>query len=336
MSIESIRLGIRAICDWILKHLSVLMSLVLIAYGVAGIVYLRDDLLRALVIYTMPIVSGVLILLDKHRSVFWAVGLYAIGIGFSRFMNYLPGVFDDSMITFAISLTFCIMGGNLIYSGSRYLRGNARSIIFVLIGSTAFVILTGISIAMGFNDAENLESFFAENIDDLISLAIYLMYIGLVWSEPVRKSTNVAIALRLSSGIRGVDGTMMRASIPPTAVQEILDFVDGKTSSDKGPIEGPVYSEYCFPYQDKFRTNYASLQRWNGPEGEIYMTLSDHNKGSFIGTSTVRVEGAKFIDNALVIQCADRGEAIFHIKDADELDGPLLFDNTKKAGGDAA
>jgi len=48
------------------------------------------------------------------------------------------------------------------------------------------------------------------------------------------------------------------------------------------------------------------------------------------------VEGAKFIDNSLVIQCADRGEAIFQIKDADEMDGPLLFNNTKNTGGDAA
>ena len=336
MNIEDIRIRLRKICDWILEHLSVMMSLVIIAYGIVSIIYYKGEMWRAILIYIMPIISGVLILLDKHRSVFWAVGLYAIGIGISRLINYIPGVFAEELTTFVISLVFCIMAGNLVYSGSRYIRGNARSILFVLIGTTAFVVLTGILVAIEFKDTGDLWQFLVNSMDYLISMAVYIVYIGLVWSEPVRKSTNVAVSQRLSSGIRGVDGTMMRASIPESVVKEVIDFIDGKGPSNKGPIEGPVYSEYCFAFQDKFKSNYASLQRWNGPDGVVYMTLCDHKKGSFIGTNTVRVEGVRYVDDALIIQCADRGDAIFRIKDADELDGPLLFGNTKKTGGDAA
>ena len=336
MDIESIRLKIRAFCDWILDHLSVIMSLVLVAYGIVGMIYYYGDILRAFAIFIMPIICGLLIFLDKHRSVFWAVGLYAIGIGVSRLINYLPGVFSDEFIVFVINLVFCIMAGNLIYSGSRYLRGNARSIFFVLIGSTAFVILTGITISIDFNDSEDFGDFISYALPDLVSMAIYLMYIGLVWSEPVRKSTDVATSIRLSSGIRAVDGMIVRASIPRMAVQNIVDFIEGKGPSNDVPLEGPVHSEYCFTYQDKFSTNYVSLQRWNGPEGDVYMTLSDHNKGSFIGTNTVLVKGVNFTDNILTIECADRGEAIFRVKDVEEEDGPILFSGLKKTGGDAA
>ncbi len=328
---------IRMICDWILEHMSVLMSIALIAYGIFGMIYYYgEDHLYGFAINIMPVISGLLILLDKHRSIFWAVGLYGIGIGASRLIKYLPGVFADDIFTFVYNVIFAVMAGNLVYSGIRYLRGNARSIIFVILGSTAFVVMTGIALAVELNDYDNIADFLYYNTGYLVNMAVYLMYMGLVWSEPVRKSTDVAIALSLSSGIRGVDGTMRRASIHRSVVQDIVDFIEGKGSSNNGPLEGPIHSEYCFSYSDKFKTNYASLQRWNGPNGDIYLTLTDHNKGSFIGTNSVLVKGVEFVDDSLIIKCADRGEAVFRVKSVDEEDGPIPFNMKTKTGGEAA
>ena len=66
------------------------------------------------------------------------------------------------------------------------------------------------------------------------------------------------------------------------------------------------------------------------------MILSDHNKGSFIGTNSIRVKGVTSADGHLIIECADRGEAIFRIMDAEEEDGPILFKRSVKTEGDAA
>ena len=328
---------IRTICDWILEHMSVLMSIALIAYGIFGMIYYYgEDHLYGFAINIMPIISGLLILLDKHRSIFWAVGLYGIGIGASRLIKYLPGVFADDIFTFVYNVIFAVMAGNLVYSGIRYIRGNARSIIFVILGSTAFVVLTGITLAYELNEYDNLADFLYFNTGYLVNMAVYMMYMGLVWSEPVRKSTDVSIALSLSSGIRGVDGTMRRASINRSVVQNIVDFIEGKGSSNSGPLEGPIYSEYCFSYNDKYKTNYASLQRWNGPDGDLYLTLTDHNKGSFIGTTSMLVTGMESVGDALIIKCADRGEAVFSIKDIDEEDGPIFYKKSMKTGGEAA
>ncbi len=338
MNIESIRLGFRRICDWILKYLGVMMAIVLVAYGLVSLVFYQDHILYGLLIYIMPIICGLLIILDKHRSVFWAVGLYAIGIGVSRMLYYGPGIFDENIIVFVLNLILFGMAANLVYSGSRYLRGNARSIIFVLLGSTAFVVFTAIGLAIDFKEyGDDLGVFLDYDLQNIISMAVYLMYMGLVWSEPVRKSTNVAMALRLSSGIRGVDGTMKRASIPSYAVQGIVDYIEGKGSSAEGaPLEGPVYSEYCFAFHDNYTTNYASLQRWNGPDGNVYLILSDHNKGSFIGVKSMLVKGVRTIDDSLIIDCAEKGEAIFRIRDVDEEDGPITYGKAKEIGGDAA
>lgn len=335
MSLEGLKTGIKSICDWILNHMSVMMSLVLIAYGIVSVIYFQGDKLYAIGLSIIPITCGLLILFDEHRSIFWAVGLYAIGIGLVKLIHYFSGLFDEDLVTFVISLVATIMAGNLVYSGSRYLRGNARSIIFVLLGTTALIVLSGIGLALDFQDLKDLPRFVSENLNDIISLAVYIMYIGLVWSEPVRNSTNVAINRRLTSGIRTVDGTMTDATIHESAVQEIIDFIKGNSTGNETP-EGPVFSEYCFSFKDKYNTNYARLQRWNGPDGDIYMVLSDHEKGSFIYTSSTLIKDAKVADNALFIDCADRGEAVFRIRNVDEEDGPILFGKANTAGGDAA
>lgn len=338
MNIEGVRLGFRRICDWILKYLGVMMAIVLMVYGLVSLAFYQDDILFGLVVNILPILCGLLILLDKHRSVFWAVGLYAIGIGVSKMIYYGPGLFDGNIIIFVINLVFFGMAANLVYSGSRYLRGNARSIIFVLLGSTAFVVLTAIGLAIDFKEfGDDFDSFIVYDLQSIFNLVVYLMYMGLVWSEPVRKSTNVAMALRLSSGIRGVDGTMKRASIPSHSVQGIVNYIEGKgPSTECTPIEGPVYSEYCFSFQDNYTTNYASLQRWNGPDGNIYLVLRDHNKGSFIGIKSMLVKGVKRIDDSLIIDCAEKGEVIFRIRDVDEEDGPITYGKAEETGGDAA
>ena len=336
ISVESVKLGIRKVCDWILKYQSTLMSVALVAYGIFGMIYYYgEDQLYGVAINIAPIICGLLILFDKHKSVFWAVGLYAIGIGASKLIRNLPGIFSESMFTFIFNVVFTVMAGNLVYSGVRYIRGNARSILFVILGTTAFVVLTGISLAIDFEMSDDLAEFLYYDTGYLVNMGVYLLYMGLVWSEPVRKSTDASIALRLSSGIRGVDGTMKTASIHSYAVKGIVDYIEGRSSND-GPLEGPVYSEYGFSYRDKFTTNYASLQRWNGPEGEIYMILSDHNKGSFVGINSIRVKGVSVADGYLMIECADRGDAIFRIMDTEEEDGPITFSRPVKAEGGAA
>ena len=335
MSLEGLKTGLRTICDWILHHMSVMMSLALIAYGIVYVIYYQGDKLYAVGLSIMPILCGILILLDKHRSTFWAVGLYAIGIGVAKLILYVPGVFAESTMTFVISLIASIMAGNLVYSGSRYLRGNARSILFVLLGTTALIIITGIVLALDFQDLADLPRFVQNNLNSIFSLAVYIMYIGLVWSEPVRNSTDVATNRRLSSGIRAVDGTMTNATIHESSVPGIVDFIKG-VGPGNGTPEGPIFSEYCFAFKDKFRTNYARLQRWNGPDGDIYLVLSDHEKGSFIYTSSTLVKDVRTADNAVFIVFADRGEAVFKIRDVNEEDGPIIFGKTETAGGDAA
>ena len=320
--------------------MSVMMAIVLLLYGIIAMTYYMMTLdihgghvLYGILMFIMPIISGILILMDKHHSVFWSVGLYAIAVGFSKVVYYIPGVFVDDLIPFVINLIFTIVACNLIYSGIRYLRGNARTIIIVLLTSTLLVVLTTISLALDFGELENLPEFIENNIDGLFSLVIYVMYIGLVWSEPVRKSTDTSVALRLSSGIRAVDGTVRRVSITDSDAQGILDFVNGKGSNtSKEELDGPVHSEYCFSYNDKFRTSYARLQRWGGPEGDIYMILADHGKGSIIVTNSLLIEGARRMDNLLIVECVDKGNAVFRIRRTMEIDGPLSFRKPEEEG----
>ena len=335
MVYNGLRNGLNSIVSSIMANITVLMGVVMIIYALLGLYWdfeYGENMLVSIVVYAFPLVLGIMILMDRHRSVFFAVGMYAIALGIARFMSYCPMIFDNNMLTEVTGLVFTVMAANLVYSGFRYILSNSRGVFWVCVGSGLFAALLTVEIIMYFMTEPNLDNFIVDEGDNTVTLAMILLYLMLVVSYPVRNSTDLA---RMSSAFGGYRLTNVSGpdiSVDPETVTFILHFCDGTMpeSDMTGLREGPVYYEYIFPFHDGMRYGTIFLRRWYGPDGPVYMTFSEHKDGSVIGTNTMRVIDVMVSGNRLIFGFDGSRTGVFRIRRPDEENGPLFYSNRPK------
>jgi len=335
MVYNGFRNGLNSIVSSIMANITVLMGVVMIIYALLGLYWdfqYDENMLVSIVVYAFPLALGIAILMDRHRSVFFAVGMYAIALGIARFLSYCPMIFDNNMLTEVTGLILTVMAANLVYSGLRYILSNSRGVFWVCVGSGLFAALLTVEIIMYFMTEPNLDNFIVDEGDNTVTLAMILLYLMLVVSYPVRNSTDLA---RMSSAFGGYRLTNVSGpdiSVDPETVAFILHFCDGTMPESKmtGLREGPVYYEYIFPFHDGMRYGTIFLRRWYGPNGPVYMTFSEHRDGSVIGTNTMRVIDVMVSGNRLIFGFDGSRTGVFRIRRVDEENGPLFYSNRPK------
>lgn len=329
MVYEGVRRAVKFVFSKLMANITILMGVFMMLYAAIGIYSdyrFEENMLQSVLIYSMPMLLGILILLDKHRSLFFAVGMYAVALGTSRFISYAPGIFEKDIFDSVMALVLTFLAVNLIYSGVRYMLSNSRGVIGVLIGSGAFSAMLAVDIIYYIVAIPDLELIIEDEGDNIITLIMILLYIVLVSSQKVRGSTNISRMARAVSGHRLTNVSGPDISMDPATVGAIMHFCDGTMPESKmtGTREGPVYYEYIFSFHDGIRYGSGFLHRWEGPEGPVYMTFSEHSKGSVFGSKTMRVQDVLVTGNRLIIGFEDSRTGVFRIRRPDEEDGPLF------------
>ena len=319
----------------VMGNLTILMGIVMILYASLGLYWdykFDQNMLYSISIYFMPFTLGLAILFDRHRSIFFAVGMYAIALGTSRFINYCPMIFDANIFEEAMGLGLTFMAGNLVYSGFRYIMSNSRGIFWVLVGSGMFAALLAIELILYVVTEPNLETFISDEGDNTVTLAMILLYLILVSSNTVRNSTDLARMSRAFGGYRLTNVSGPDISVDPESVAFILHFCDGTMPESKmnGTREGPVYYEYIFQFHDGMRYGTAFLRRWYGPDGPVYMTFSEHGEGSIIGSNTMRVIDVMVVTDRLIVGFEGPRTGVFRIRRREEENGPLFYRNRSR------
>ncbi len=327
MKNEAYRNRVKRRVDVILSYITYVMAFSMLIYSVCGIVYNTGDrgYLLNLIIFIVPICCAALILLDRHKSLFFAIGLYAISIGFSRAIRFLPMLASDFIFEYVGGLVLVILALNMIYSGYRFLCGNARSIIYLILGATAFSVLLTVEIAMNLDYSEDTIEFLKSNGNNISLLAMYLVYIALAWSEQIRESTNVARMNRAFTQYRLTVGSGPDNSVSEEVCRDIMGFWKGSLEEGKktGLHEGPVYEEFIFSFKDGLSEGYGILRRLGGPDGPVYLSFVDHIDGSIMHPNTMGIADIQSTDAYLLITFMDRKSGIFRIRSDDEDDGPM-------------
>ena len=324
MEERSVREPVKAAVDYTFTKLTMMLAVIMIFYSLVGAWYDYDSHeYYSIFIFGFPIAFSILILLDRHRSVFFAVGMFAIAIGLSRAVRYHllvqseGGMFDS--IEHIVGWIMIILALNMIFSGYKYLSGNSRSIYTILFTACMFALLlcVNIYIELGLFGPEYSDMKYVGY--EVATLIMYLLYIGLVWSEPVRQSTSVERMRNTLAGYRVSEGAGPVVYVRPLAARELIDFVRNGDAGTEG-VENPVHGQITVEMNDKLRTFYCTLQRWYGEDGPVYISMTDHIEGSMLNP---RVRQVKDI--------VER-EGFFYIRYADDRIGKfIIFDYANRA-----
>ncbi len=320
--------------DFAMAHISYVMGTIMILYAIFSMIMdMRSKSLEySIFINLLPLLSGILIMLDKHRSLFFTVGMYAVAIGFSRFVRYLPMQFEGSPFVSLLGLVLLYMAGNLIYHGTRFIRGNSRAITWVVIGSLFFVLFYAFILIAYFSDVESGVSE-ADIGDAMVTLFMMLTYVALVSSAQVRKSTNMERLNSVLTGFRITTGTGSDLSLDRASVDALKDFFNGEADDSVMTIsdEGPVYRGTVIHFKQGFQVGTLFLQRWDGPQGPVYMMMSEHENGSIIGTEAKLIEDVTESGDLLILRYSDSRTGIFRIRARREDDAPIVREAKEEA-----
>lgn len=324
----------KGLLDAAMANISYVMGFIMILYAVFSILLdLRTKSPEfTFMINIVPLLFGILIILDRHRSLFFAVGLYAVAIGSSRFVRYLSMQFEGGPFSTLVGLVLLYMAVNLIYHGFRFLRGNSRAITWVVIGTLFFVLMQVMILVIYISDQEGITM--TEDIGDtVVTLFMLLTYVALVTSAPVRRSTNMERLNSILTGFRITKGVGSDLSLDRDSVDALKSFFNGDLSDSEMTMmdEGPVYRGTVLYYKERFRVGTLFLQRWDGPQGPVYLTMAEHDAGSIIGTDTKRIEDMTESGDLLILRYSDSRTGIFRIRASKEDDGPIVRESKEAA-----
>ncbi|AGI47930.1 hypothetical protein TALC_00935 [Thermoplasmatales archaeon BRNA1] len=317
-----VRMKTKVAMDGLYSIITLLMAASMIVYALAEFYYRMDDygVLRCLLYFTLPAVCGALIILDRHRSIFFAVGMFAISLGFSRFMRYYHWVDDGPVYQFYAGLVLCFLALNLMYSGYRYMSRNSRTITYILIGSVFFALTITAELIFYLRMSAGTLDFLEKQGNLIANLVMYILYIGLVWSEPVRNSTDLARMERTLSAHRMTEGGGPDISVLPENAKKFADFVSGEYRGDE-PVAGPVAGRTVVQMHDGLSVIYCSLERWK--DSRVFMMVAPRGSGSLIDPDVFAIRETVLTEERLAIVFADGRTGSFRIRDRDEDDGPV-------------
>ncbi|MBE6528320.1 MAG: hypothetical protein E7Z64_04040 [Thermoplasmata archaeon] len=338
MSSWSPRLITRLIMNNGLVLLIKMISVLLILYSIFGAQRSVEnyDSLKYIIIYVVPLICGVLVLLDRHNSIFFAVGLYAISLGFSRAVTYFIDMTKGDFIYIAyIYLILTLMGLNLMYSGYRYLTGNSRSVRFIIMGSFFFIFVLSIDLILDYHmsitDGVRPSQFLYENRFNLVQLSLYMIYLSLAWSEEIRLSTMPVHMDALFTGYRLSNGK----GIDMCADEGVLDDVERFYNKDPAfetqhlETDGRVFAQYDFTYYDRQIEGYVTMQRWDSAEGPVYISFNSHREGSMLNPMVFRILELDRVDDLIMMSFDNHRSQTLRKRMRWEHDGPVTLKEPK-------
>lgn len=328
----------KRVSDFGLVLIIQIMAILLILYSLFGLyrTITHGEEFSVAVAHLLPLICSILIILDSHRSVFFAVGLYAISIGGSRAVTYFTYMMLAESYDFYVYLVMTLMGANLFYSGYRYIIGQSRSIYSILLGTLFFIVVLAIELVVDLQSMESLFDYLNNNKTQIVLLGLYLIYMCLVWTDQIRSSMIMAHTNSILQGLRLASVRGLDFSVHKPVMDDIQRFY-AKDPSFNVPADidkGPVFAEYNFQIYDRSLAGYGRLQRWDYKDGPVYLTISDHSEGSYINPYVFEIRKMVFEDPILTITFSDHGMASFRTRVPEDDDGPIRWRDEREVTED--
>ena len=226
------------------------------------------------------IVCAALIILDRDRNLLRTTGLMAVGIGAYRIFMHVTALRPHDIYALP-PLIIVILGFNLIYSGTRYIKGIARGRVTLIASMTGMVAMMSTMFIMLMMMGLPLLDCIKMMPNVFAMIALYIMYIGVLDSEPLRTRDLIEIQNKALDGMRRTT-----TQSPGTGVYEDEAEIILKTFTDKSDWTriddgSPVECEYHFRIGDGNEWSYVTMQKWKDSE-TVHITVSDHDRGTLI------------------------------------------------------
>ena len=224
------------------------------------------------------VICAFMILVDGERNLVRSTGFMILGLGCYRFLTVITSI-QTGHLESIIYMVLALIGINLAYSGSHYIRGVARGRKFTVAGMVAmiFINLGGLIMYMqsGHTFFQTLEAY-------PVAIGMTVLYfgaVGILESEPIRSRDRDSIQNHRIAAIR--ETYTPYSGIDPNVATVLLSSMDDRSSWTTSGCSGPVVAEFRFRIIGKGDRAFAVVQEWRGHD-VLHVTITDHESGTII------------------------------------------------------
>ena len=272
-SIQELNGYVHRSVDVVLGLSNYILAALMVAFGAVQLIYAYTDEYTTLtwllaLSYIVMLVGGAVIILDRNRNLLRAVGIYALALGFYRFIFSFPSIEPGNPYGM-VSIVVCALAINLMISGRSYLKGVSRgrrlamisTFLLLMVYVTLFITL--MHAGLGLVDCMKLMP------GAFVMSIMYAFFIGILDSEELRSSDILAIHNDTLDKIRCIQYTDPRTSIPRETALVLAKVFEDR--SDWHPVDdgGPAECEYRFVIENKGKGSEVLMQNGRGPNPSI-------------------------------------------------------------------
>lgn len=232
--------------------------------------------------------GGALILIYHRKGSYFAVGMYAIVLGLSRVIRSVPGIFEESNLTFYFSLAMIIIGANLAIGGFNHLTIRTRNPTMMRV--SAIMMLSAYLIGMVYlyvNDME-IEPILSASADMLWYLPLYVALLFILSNREITDNIPLGRIRRYSIGLGNTLYLGNTVIVSPEDAAAIKDGISGTPEWQERSLGSTTVCERRVVFHTEIGDREVVLNRMPGKEG-LMMSVIDDPTDSFIFGKRYRV-----------------------------------------------
>ena len=224
------------------------------------------------------VICAFMILVDGERNLVRSTGFMILGLGCYRFLTVITSIHTGDPESI-IYMVLALIGINLAYSGSHYIRGVARGRKYTVASMVAmiFINLGGLILYM-----QSGHSFFQTVEAYPVAIGMTVLYfgaVGILESEPIRSRDRDSIQNHKIAAIRETYAPY--SGIDWDAAAVLLSSMVDRSSWSTSDCSGPVVAEFRFRIIGGNDRAFAVVQEWKGHD-MLHVTITDHESGTII------------------------------------------------------
>ena len=257
--------------------------------------------------------GGIAIIVGRNRGNYFSIGVYAMTLGVSRLIRSLPGLIDESDITFNISIFIVLLSANLALAGYNHLTVMMRNPLNMRY--TTIAIISAYLIALlYFAYSHQSPRIIMEYLPDTIwYIPLYISLLLILYSQDLVNNAPMG-RIRSFSGViadRTHLGNVIEISEEDAA--KIKDGFNGPKGWKEKNIGGTHVHEEMVTFHTGKRDRDVILERSDDVD-ELRLTVIDDCTDSFVNGYRIRASSFTECEDKLVLQDGIGISATLHIR----------------------
>lgn len=319
------------------EYLHSISSKVSIIFGITLIVYsfmvaharVRMGVYDAIfVMNILTLILGIVILLDKNRSILSSMGLYSLGMALTRLPTVILFTFwPNPPIAFLAGIFFLVIMINMFYSAWQYLHGICRG----YISSTVIILFLwflyfGLFVATAAGFMPDVTGTVFQRVLDIeilgANVILFTVYLVVLCTDEMHDRCEMEIAYDHIQTFRSFTDAGFDSSISREDAKRIFA---GPATWEKVENVGPVESEMRFIVSYTDYALFGTAQKWRNDD-RVFFTISESEWGRTM------VEATRFYADEIACENGEIGDCthlVFRQKNGDCFKIEVLDDNVK-------